>query len=204
MGRYFLLLNDDTVVMPGALADLVRFMDEHPRVGATGCKLLNPDGTLQRTANRFPTLAFGLFEVLSINRLWPNNPIRRQHIYSGWDRSSLREVDTVSGACLMVRREAMAQAGLLDENFFLYNEEVDWCHRIKKMGWKVYYYPYAQVVHYGGQSTKKLNCDTLNSLYWEGFLYFYKKHYGDLIYRVFRILLQARNRLSRWVRGAKR
>lgn len=145
-GRYFLLLNDDTVVMPGTLADLVGFMDAHPEAGAVGCKLRNPDGTLQRTANRFPTLAFGLFEILSIIHLRPNNPVRRHHIYSGWDRSSLREVNAVSGACLMVRREAMDQAGLLDENFFLYNEEVDWCHRIKKTGWKVYYYPYAQVM----------------------------------------------------------
>lgn len=197
-GRYFLLLNDDTVVMSEALVDLVRFMDEHPEAGVVGCKLLNPDGMLQRTANRFPTLAFGLLEILSINHLWPNNPIHRHNIYSRWDRNSLREVDAVSGACLMVRREAMAQAGLLDENFFLYIEEVDWCYRIKKANWRVYYSPHAQVIHYGGQSTKKLNRDTLDSIYWESFLYFYKKHYGDLTYAAFRTLLQGRTRLSRW------
>lgn len=191
-GRYLLVLNDDTEILPGALERMLAFMDAHPEAGACGAKLLNPDGSLQRTANRFPTLAFGIFEALGIDRRFPNNPVRRHNIYADWDRSSTREVDAVSGAALMIRREAMAQVGLLDANYLFYSEEVDWCLRLHQQGWKIYYVADAQIIHYGGSSTSTLAPSKFHRIYWNSFLYYYKKHFGTPAYLLIRALLSVR------------
>lgn len=196
-GRYLLILNDDTELVADCFERLVHFMDAHPEAGACGPKLLNPDGSLQRTANRFPTLTYGIFEALALNRFFPNNPIQRANIYAEWDRSTTRAVDAVSGACLLVRREVMEQVGLLDENFFLYSEEVDWCYRLARAGWQVYYVAEAQLVHYGGQSTAHCDPTWLRRIYWNSFFYYYRKHYGLGAYRLLRLLFQARL-LARW------
>lgn len=191
-GRYLMILNDDTEIMPHCLERLVRFMDAHPGAGACGAQLLNPDGSLQRTANRFPTLAFGIFEALGLDARFPDNPVQRHNIYAQWDRASVREVDSVSGAALLVRREAMAQAGPLDPNYFLYSEEVDWCYRLHKQGWKIYYVADARVTHYGGQSTAARAPKKYHDIYWQSFLYYYKKHFGTPAYLLVRALLAMR------------
>jgi GT2 family glycosyltransferase len=191
-GRYLIILNDDTAVLPGCFETMVRFMDAHPDAGACGAQLLNPDGSLQRTANRFPTLLFGIFEALALNRLLPNNPIWRHNIYADWDRTTAREVDAVSGAALLIRQEALAQIGLLDPNFFIYSEEIDWCYRLHQRGWKVYYLPEARITHFGGQSTAARAPQKFHDIYWESFLYYYKKHYGAPIYFLLRALYGTR------------
>ncbi len=191
-GRYLMILNDDTQVLPGALERMVAFMDAHADAGACGAKLLNPDGSLQRTANRFPTLAFGIFEALGIDSRFPNNPVRRHNIYAEWDRSSTRKVDAVSGAALLIRREAMEQVGLLDPNFFFYSEEVDWCLRLHKYGWKTFYVADAHIIHYGGSSTSTRAPKKFHDIYWNSFLYYYKKHFGTPAYWLIRALLAVR------------
>jgi GT2 family glycosyltransferase len=177
-GRYLLILNEDTVISPGAFDDLVVFMDAHPEAGAAGVTVLNPDGTLQYTHADFPTLFSQLMLVLSLNRFlragyFPFHPLSHgkgsQPIEAGW----------VYGACMLVRQEAMTEVGLLDEEFLIYAEETDWCYRIKRAGWKIYFVPGACIYHYKGQSTSqerarkrfRINRSTL---------LFFRKHYGTL------------------------
>lgn len=195
-GRYLMILNEDTTLTPQCFDTLVHFMDAHSDAGACGPRLLNPDGSLQRTANRFPTLAFGIMEALSLNRLFPNNPVHRHNVYAEWDRSTVRAVDAVSGACLLVRRQAIEQVGLLDPNFFIYSEEIDWCLRFARAGWTTYYVPDAQLIHYGGQSTAKRQSArqvaTFHQIYWNSFFYYYRKHYGRGAERLLRGLFQMR------------
>jgi hypothetical protein len=161
-GRYALLLNADTITRDGAFDKMVEFMDTHPDAGACGPKLLNPNGTPQHQG--------GLFN----KRFWlSQKPVR---------------VDYVIGAALMARREVIEKVGRLDENLFFSNDDLDWCRRIRKAGWSVYFVPHAEIVHYGGYTIKKFNAD----LFIEGFrggLYFCRKHYGFIIYQIYRLLL---------------
>jgi N-acetylglucosaminyl-diphospho-decaprenol L-rhamnosyltransferase len=152
-GRHLLLLNPDTVVHEGAVAALCAHLDAHPRVGAAGARLLDPDGRLQYSCRRFPgyfTIFFGRYAVMS--RLFPGNTATRDYLYLDWDHDAVREVDWVSGACLMVRREVLEQVGPLDPAYFLFVEDMDWCRRIRDAGWTVDYVPAARVTHRIGVS----------------------------------------------------
>lgn len=145
--RYVLLLNPDTECLPGSLHTLVTFMDSHPEAGACGPQLLNSDGSLQKSGARFPTLfseAVGHLGFWRINPEWHDRTLR----WGRSDFSATTEVDQVTGACLMVRREALEQVGPLDERFFMFYEEVDWCKRLHDAGWRIYYVPEARVTHH--------------------------------------------------------
>jgi len=163
-GRYQLLLNSDTVVWPGALARMIAFMDEHPCVGVLGAELRNPDGSLQPSWAAFPSL---LSEICGRN-------FRVRRPYPG---SEAFRVDWVGGACLMVRREAADQVGLLDEAIFMYTEETDWCYRLARGGWEIVYLPGACVTHLGGGSSRNSSLRSLLALY-ASKMYFFRKHYG--------------------------
>lgn len=147
-GRYLLVLNPDTEVRPGALATLVRYLDEHSKVGIAGARLLNPDGTLQYSCRKFPSGRSVLFRWLpkcpEAVREWA----LRDYLMADWDHGSARAVDWVMGACLCVRRAAAGQVGLLDEGFRLYYEDIDWCCRMWKGGWEVHYVPAAVIMHH--------------------------------------------------------
>lgn len=177
IGRYFLLLNTDTIVMDGALKAMVEFMDAHPDAGATGCRLLNGDGTLQRSCSRFPGLITELFDSLYLSKLFPRSRLFGCYSMSYWDFDDTREVDFAGGSCLIVRREAIKEVGLLDESFFMYTEEADWCYRLWDHGWKVFFFPGAEVVHLGGQSARRYGNDLLLHLY-AGRNRFIRKHRG--------------------------
>ncbi|HEY3297206.1 MAG TPA: glycosyltransferase family 2 protein [Armatimonadota bacterium] len=164
-GRYFILLNSDTIVLDNALNELVKFMDARPDAGAAGCKLLNRDGTLQRSCSRFPGLLTETLDALYLSKLFPKSRFFGQYSMSYWNFGSTREVDFAGGSCLIVRREAIEEIGLLDEGFFMYTEEADWCYRMWMHDWKVYYYPKAQIVHLGGESARKYGSDILVHLY---------------------------------------
>jgi GT2 family glycosyltransferase len=179
VGKYFLLLNSDTIVLPRALSRLVRFLDEHSGAGAAGCKLLNGDGSLQRSCSPFPTPATELFDALYLSKLFPKSRVFGSYAMSYWDFDSIREVDFAGGSCLMLRREALEQVGLLDEGFFMYSEEADLCFRLKKHHWKVYFVPDVSIVHFGGQSSKLDTKRTSVELYRSKYR-FMKKHYGTV------------------------
>ena len=154
--RYFLLLNPDTVVASGAIDDVVAYMDEHPEAGVIGCKLTKPDGTLDWPCKRsFLTPSMFLYRALHLDTLFPNSPRFGKYQLTYLDENQIHEVDSVVGAFLMIRAETVQQIGLLDEQFYMYGEDLDWCYRARRAGWKVVYYPEARVAHYKSQSSNK-------------------------------------------------
>jgi GT2 family glycosyltransferase len=155
-GRHVLLLNSDTLVHPGVIDASLAYMDANANVGVMGCKVLNADGTVQTTCSQFPTLAnlalltTGLFKV-------PGIPGARRYRMEDWQRDDERDVEVVSGCYLMVRAEAMQKVGLLDEAFFFFGEETDWCRRFLEAGYAVRFAPVGTIIHLGGGSSKSLN-----------------------------------------------
>lgn len=175
-GRHLLLLNSDTLVLGDVLADSVRYMDEHPDVGMMGCKVLNEDGTTQMTCSLYPSFLNLLLQTLGLNRLERPRWLRRYQMLD-WARDDERDVEVISGCYLVARREAVAQVGLLDESFFLYGEETDWCRRCAEGGWRLVFAPIGNIVHFGSGSSRKLNYrrDLMLS---EGTVRLHRKHGG--------------------------
>lgn len=146
--RYALLLNPDTVLPPTALADMIQFMDAHPEAGAVGPKLILLDGSLDLACRRaFPTPAVSFYRMIGLSKLFPRSRIFGRYNMTFADPDKLLEVDAVVGAFMMVRAEAIVQAGLLDETYFMYGEDLDWAFQIKAKGWKIYYNPAVTVIH---------------------------------------------------------
>jgi len=152
LGRYFLLLNPDTLVLPGALDRLVAFLEEHPKAGIVGPKVLNRDGSLQQACRRgvsrpWATLSY----FLGLYRLFPHSQFFGGYLLNYLDEDETHAVDSVSGSCMLIRREAAEQIGYLDERFFAYQEDADFCFQAHRLGWQVYYHPAAHIIHFGGQ-----------------------------------------------------
>lgn len=154
-GRYVLLLNSDTVVLDGAIAKTVSFADAHPRAGVTGCRVLNADRTLQPTCFMFPSILNMFLSSTYLYKFFPRSRFFGRERMTWWDRSDVRQVDVVTGCFMLVRREAIDQVGVMDERFFMYAEETDWCYRFREEGWDVTFTPAGQIIHLGGQSTAK-------------------------------------------------
>ena len=152
-GDYILLLNPDAEVVGGAIPELVRYAESHPAVAVVGPKLLNSDGTLQPSRRGFPTRATAFLESTVLQRWLPNHPALRRYYLLDRSDEETQEVDWLVGACLLVRNSAIRKVGLLDEGYFMYSEELDWCRRFSRAGWKTVYHPAAQVIHHGGQSS---------------------------------------------------
>jgi GT2 family glycosyltransferase len=151
-GRYFLLLNSDAWPVDDAIERLVTFADDHRDAAVVGPRLLNPDGSLQRSVRGFPTLWRLATEYFFLRKLAPRTQALNAFYGGRFDHRSVREADWLYGACLLVRSEAAAEVGLFDEDFFLFSEETDWCYRFGAAGWKVLFFPGAEVVHIGGAS----------------------------------------------------
>lgn len=151
-GRYFLILNADAWMTDGSLARLLAFADAHPEAAIVGPRLSNTDGTLQRSVRGFPTLWRLATEYFFLRKLAPRSRALNAFYAGGFPHDEVREVECVMGACMLVRREAVDQVGPLDEAFFLFSEETDWCRRFRDAGWKVLFYPGAECVHVGGAS----------------------------------------------------
>jgi GT2 family glycosyltransferase len=173
-GRYALLLNPDTQVKDGAIERLVSFMDAHSDVGVAGAQLLNADGSKQNSIANFPSLGTELLNKSLLRWLFPKKFPGKEGNYS-----EPIEVDSVIGACLMVRRDTLDQVGLLDEDYFLFLEETDWCYRMKREGWKVYHIPQAEVYHFQGKSAEKEK-ERARVEYFRSRYHFFKKNRGNL------------------------
>jgi GT2 family glycosyltransferase len=152
-GKYILLLNPDTIVHQGALQALIDCAESHPEVGIIGAKLLNPDGSVQRSARSFPDIGAGLFRNTFLGRLFPNNPFVRRYLLVDFGYDEVREVDWVSGAAMLVRRDLIERIGGLDERFWAYCEDVDLCWRAWQAGYKVLFCPNAVITHKVGRSS---------------------------------------------------
>ena len=151
-GRYFFLLNSDAWVIGGGLDELVAFADAHPEAAVVGPRLLNTDGTLQRSVRGEPTLWRLATEYLFVRKLAPHSRLLNPLYRGDFDHDRVAEVDWLSGPALLVRREAVDTVGLFDEDFFMFSEEVDWMTRFRRAGWRVLFFPGAEVVHVGGAS----------------------------------------------------
>lgn len=175
-GRHVLLLNSDTIILPNTLGPMARFLDAHPEAGCVGCLHHNEDLTLQRSTGDFPNyVEDGLFYT-DLYRLPPVRAYLRRHYIWWGDHDRVREVDWVNGACMMVRREVVEQIGGLDEGYFIYAEEVDWCYCMRRAGWRVYFTPEAEVIHLGGKAMDRVPARRL-VLKYTGQYRFYKKYY---------------------------
>jgi N-acetylglucosaminyl-diphospho-decaprenol L-rhamnosyltransferase len=156
-GRYLLLLNPDTEVLPGALAQLIAFMNAHPTVGMCGAKLLFPDGTVQPSPRRFPSLGSFIARRTPLRMFLRHSKLNRYHLMLDIDHTQAMAVDWLLGACMFIRREILETVGPLDEGYFLYVEDIDWARRMHAANWAIYYVPQAQIVHHHlAVSDKKL------------------------------------------------
>jgi GT2 family glycosyltransferase len=183
-GRYLMLLNSDTEVQPGALVALVAFMDEHPAAGACGPQLLNPDGTLQPSGRALPSVWSVFIGMTKLYRLWK----RDFYLQPGRDYTQVTRVGELSGAALLVRREAYQKVGGLDPNLFAYYEDVDWCAQIGQAGYAIYYVPSAQVMHkWKGTSTSVSELSYRAGQNSER--YYFAKHHGPFAHRAIQGLL---------------
>ncbi len=169
---YALLLNPDTQVENGALETLVAFMEAHPDVGAAGPRLLNPDGSIQENAFTFPTLLMSFFDFFPIHGRLCRSPLNGRYRQMYGEKPF--PIDHPLGACLLLRREALSEVGLLDEGYFMYVEEVDLCYRMQQAGWKIYHVPSARVLHHGGQSTKQWATRMFVELHRSRYRFFHK------------------------------
>jgi GT2 family glycosyltransferase len=173
-GECLLLLNPDTQVKDESIPKMVSFMSAHAKAGLVGGQLLNADGSKQNSIANFPSLATELLNKSLLRWLFP-----KKFPGKGTDYPGPVEVDSVIGACMMVRRKAVEQVGLLDEKFFLFLEETDWCYRIKKAGWEVYHIPGAEVLHFQGKSAEAQKGKARIEYYRSRYHYF-RKNRGSL------------------------
>lgn len=189
--RYFLLLNPDTLVRPGALGELVESMDALPEAGLVGARLTYADGRFQQSAFRFPGLAQLTFDLYPLPaRLYEsrlNGRYPRRHYKPNGEPF---EVDHTLGAAMLVRRDVAEATGGFDEEFHMYCEEIDWCWRIRSAGWAIYSVPKAEIVHYGGVSTKQIPARSIISL-WRSRAHLYRRHHGRVKYSLARRLVKA-------------
>ena len=172
---YCLLLNPDTLVPEGGLGALADFAEMHPKAGVIGAKLVNPDGSLQYSARRFPTVRAAIFRNTAFGRWFPGAHSPQEYLMTDWDHNDARVVDWISGACMLIRREALEAIGELDEGFFWGSEDVDYCFRARSAGWQVMYTPEPTIVHAIGRSTSQAVVQTIVRTHY-GMQRLYRKH----------------------------
>ncbi len=174
--RYALLLNPDTELPPTALADMLDLMAQRPELGAAGPKLILPDGSLDKACRRsFPSPQSFIYRGLGLSKLFPNSERFAQYNLTFLPEDEEAEVDSVVGAFMLVRREAVEGAGLLDEAFFMHGEDLDWAYRIKQQGWKIWYYPAVQVLHHKGAASR--GNPKVRVAFYKAMRIFVQKHY---------------------------
>lgn len=176
-GRYILLLNSDTIVQPDTLQKMIVYMDNHMEVGASGCKVILPDGSLDKACRRgFPTPSASFYYAFGISKLFPDNPKFNQYQLGYMDPDQTYPIDCLVGAFMMIRQETIAQVGVLDETFFMYGEDIDWCYRIKEAGWEIHYYPETFIIHYKGASSRRKPLKIIYEFH-RAMWVFHRKHY---------------------------
>jgi hypothetical protein len=183
-GRHAVLLNSDTIVLPGGLEACVKFLDDHPEVGAVGPQLLNPDRSKQNCIHNSPTLVSEIVGQSLLRRILPHRwPSKRVHY------TAPVEVEAVLGACLFARAEVIAKVGLIDEDYFFFLEETDWCHRMRAAGWRVFHLPDAYVIHLYGESTKKKLPLRTRIEYYRSRYTFFRKNRSRSVYLLLRAIV---------------
>ena len=176
-GRVVVLLNPDTIVQEDTFTAIQTFFAQHPTTGMVGCKVLNPDGTLQLACRRsFPTPWIAFTRLSGLSRLFPKSRWFGKYNLTYLPENETTEVEAISGSFMAVRREALTKVGFLDEDFFLYGEDLDWCFRLRAAGWKIHYFPGTQIIHFKGESAKQSDLDNLR-LFYQAMILFVRKHF---------------------------
>jgi N-acetylglucosaminyl-diphospho-decaprenol L-rhamnosyltransferase len=208
-GRYILLLNPDTEVLGDALEEMVSFMDANPEAGVAGPQLVYADGSVQSSRRRFPDLKTLFVESTVLQRLFARSSIIKRYYVLDRPHDVVQDVDWVVGACLMTRRQAVEAAGLMDERFFMYSEEMDWCLRMKQKGWRVVYLPDARVMHHEARSSEQ--SPAAQHIYFQASKVAYAgKHFGRWQAEVLRMFLlttyvyQMIEEGAKWLLGHRR
>lgn len=183
-GRYVLLLNTDTEMPKDTLRVMIDFMDANPAAGAATCKLLLPDGSMDPACHRgFPTPWASLSYLLKLEKMFPKTRLFGEYHQGYKDLSTIHEVDCIVGAFFMVRREVIAAVGLLDEDYFMYGEDIDWAYRIRNAGWKIMYNPTVTMLHkkkQSGRANKAASRRVTTEIYFHKYNWlFYKKNYAE-------------------------
>ena len=208
-GRYLFLFNPDTELRPGALQTLYDYAEAHPRVGIVGPQLFYGDGSVQSSRRRFPTLATAFLESTKLQQWFPRNRVLTRYYMNDTRDDATQEVDWINGSAMFVRRAVYDQIGGLDEEFFMYSEELDWCYRAKRADWQIVYLPTAQVTHYEGKSSEQVVA--ARDIYFHSSkVRFFRKTRGAFISEVLRAFLlamfafQLAEESAKWLVGHKR
>lgn len=202
-GEFVLLLNPDVILPPGGLERAVAFMRQRPDAGALGVRQVHPDGSLQRSVRGFPTPLAIVWELLGLSRVFANSPFFGAYRMTWLTYDKVAEVDQPMGTFLLLRRKVLEQIGPLDLAFPIFFNEVDWCLRCKRAGWKIYFTPDVEIVHYGGASTAQVGA----AMAWEsrrGLLRFYAKHYRAVWFWPLRLLIAAASWPHAWLQSRRR
>lgn len=180
-GRYYLLLNPDTVILDNAIARTVKFTDKHPNAAITACKVLSPDGTLQRNCFTYPSAVNLFLSSTYLYKIFPKNRFFGREEMTWWQYDDVHSVEAVTGCFMLVRREVVDKLGGLDEEFFIYAEEADLCYRFTQAGWKIVFTPSPKIIHYGKKSSEQMPVKMALKL-WNSKLLFIQKHNSSMKY----------------------
>ncbi len=191
-GRYVLLLNSDTIVLDGAIQKTISYADDHQDIGVLGCQVWENEREIQKTCFAFPSAWGVILQKMGLRRLFPRSRVFGRIDYGWWDRTSPMDVDVVSGMFMLVRKYAIDQVGLMDEDYFVYAEETDWCFRFKKNGWRCVFAPVARIIHLdGGNKSTDLVKVKMCVQMQKSVLLFFKKHHSVIQYFLARLILTA-------------
>ncbi len=178
-GQYLVLLNPDTLILPGLFDHLLDFLDADPTAGIVGPKVLNRDGSLQKPCRRGESRPWAVISYfLGLSRLFPGSKFFGEYLMNYIDEDQSHQVAGVAGSCMLIRRAVCDQIGFLDERFFAYQEDADYCHRARQAGWKVFYVPAARLVHYGGQGGSRVQPYRSIVAWHRSYFQYYRKHFA--------------------------
>lgn len=208
-GRYLFLLNPDTELHAGALGTLLQYIETHPRVGILGPRHYYGDGSPQSSRRRFPTFATAFLESTQLQQWFPRNRVLTHYYMLDTPDDATMEVDWINGAAMLARREMYTQIGGLDEGFFMYSEELDWCYRAKQAGWQIVYLPSVELTHFEGRSSEQTSAR--RDIYFHSSkVRFFRKYHGAFAAGILRIFLllnfayQLMEETAKWLVGHKR
>jgi GT2 family glycosyltransferase/lipopolysaccharide/colanic/teichoic acid biosynthesis glycosyltransferase len=196
-GEFLLMINPDTLVQEDTISSMIAFFEEHPDVGLAGCKILNPDGTFQLPCRRsFPTPWVAFTKMTGLSKLLPSTRLFGRYNLTYLSPDETYEIDAVSGSFMMLRKSVYNEVGGLDEDFFMYGEDLDWCYRIQRTGWRIYYVHSTQIIHYKGESTRRSDIDEIRTFY-KAMHQFVRKHFERMGF--FLLFLRLGITISSWV-----
>jgi len=177
-GDFLLFLNPDTIILADAIEKLLGFLISRPKAGAVAPRLVYPDKSLQPSCLSFPTLGAMFARTIFLEGIWPSNPITKKYLMKDFDYGHEAQIDQPMGACIMVKKEVLDKVGIFDEHNFMFFDEVDLCHRIKKAGFEIWFTPSAEIVHHLSKSVNKWGTFNLSKNWTKSRNYYFSKHYG--------------------------